>query len=38
MDNPLYLQCLTVLHKGNVVNAGGSDAFNELNSAELYTP
>jgi galactose oxidase-like protein/Kelch motif protein len=28
----------TVLHNGIVVNAGGSDAFNELNSAELYTP
>jgi galactose oxidase-like protein/Kelch motif protein len=28
----------TVLHNGNVVNAGGSDAFNELNSAEFYTP
>jgi N-acetylneuraminic acid mutarotase len=28
----------TVLHNGNVVNAGGSDAANELNSAELYTP
>jgi N-acetylneuraminic acid mutarotase len=28
----------TVLHNGNVVNAGGSDAVNELNSAELYTP
>jgi N-acetylneuraminic acid mutarotase len=28
----------TVLHNGNVVNAGGSDAVNELNSAELYKP
>jgi N-acetylneuraminic acid mutarotase len=28
----------TVLHNGNVVNAGGSNAVNELNSAELYTP
>jgi Galactose oxidase, central domain/Kelch motif len=28
----------TVLHNGNVVNAGGSDAANELDSAELYTP
>jgi N-acetylneuraminic acid mutarotase len=28
----------TVLHNGNVVNAGGSDAVNELSSAELYTP
>jgi hypothetical protein len=28
----------TVLHNGNVVNAGGSDANNELDSAELYTP
>jgi hypothetical protein len=28
----------TVLHNGNVVNAGGSDAVNELDSAELYTP
>jgi N-acetylneuraminic acid mutarotase len=27
----------TVLHNGNVVNAGGSDAVNELDSAELYT-
>jgi N-acetylneuraminic acid mutarotase len=28
----------TVLHNGNVVNAGGSDAVNELDSAERYTP
>jgi len=28
----------TVLTNGNVVNAGGSDASNELNSAERYTP
>jgi len=28
----------TVLHNGSVVNAGGSDAVNELDSAELYTP
>ncbi len=28
----------TVLHNGNVVNAGGSDAVNELDSAELYKP
>lgn len=28
----------TVLHNGNVVNAGGSDAVNELTSAELYQP
>ncbi|MGB9072336.1 MAG: kelch repeat-containing protein [Terriglobales bacterium] len=28
----------TTLNTGNVLNAGGSDAVNELNSAELYTP
>ena len=28
----------TVLHNGNVVNAGGSNAVNELSSAELYIP
>jgi N-acetylneuraminic acid mutarotase len=28
----------TVLHNGHVVNAGGSDAVNELDSAELYQP
>ena len=28
----------TVLTTGFVLNAGGSDTFNELNSAELYTP
>lgn len=28
----------TVLTNGNVINAGGSDAFNELNSAEHYIP
>jgi N-acetylneuraminic acid mutarotase len=28
----------TVLTNGNVLNAGGSDASNELNSAERYTP
>jgi hypothetical protein len=28
----------TVLQTGNVVNTGGSDAVNELKSAELYTP
>jgi N-acetylneuraminic acid mutarotase len=28
----------TVLTNGNVLNAGGSDAVNELNSAEVYTP
>ena len=28
----------TVLTNGHVVNTGGSDAFNELDSAELYTP
>jgi N-acetylneuraminic acid mutarotase len=28
----------TVLTNGHVLNSGGSDAFNELNSAELYTP
>jgi N-acetylneuraminic acid mutarotase len=27
-----------VLTNGSVLNAGGSDAFNELNSAERYTP
>ena len=27
-----------VLTNGHVLNAGGSDAFNELNSAELYQP
>ena len=28
----------TVLHNGHVLNTGGSDAVNELNNAELYTP
>jgi N-acetylneuraminic acid mutarotase len=28
----------TVLHNGQVLNAGGSDANNELDSAELYQP
>ena len=28
----------TVLTSGHVLNAGGSDAINELSSAELYTP
>jgi N-acetylneuraminic acid mutarotase len=28
----------TVLHSGHVLNTGGSDAVNELDSAELYTP
>jgi N-acetylneuraminic acid mutarotase len=28
----------TVLHNGNVVNTGGSNAVNELDSAERYTP
>ena len=28
----------TVLTNGFVLNTGGSDTFNELNSAELYTP
>ncbi len=28
----------TVLTNGRVLNTGGSDAFNELNSADLYTP
>jgi len=27
-----------VLTNGFVLNTGGSDTFNELNSAELYTP
>jgi len=31
-------QTSTVLTNGHVVNTGGSDAFNELDSAELYTP
>lgn len=38
MSNARSGHTSTVLHNGNVVNAGGSDAFNELNSAELYTP
>jgi len=38
MSNARAGHTSTVLHNGNVVNAGGSDAVNELNSAELYTP
>jgi N-acetylneuraminic acid mutarotase len=38
MSNARSGHTSTVLHNGNVVNAGGSDAVNELSSAELYTP
>jgi Galactose oxidase, central domain len=38
MSNARSGHTSTVLHNGNVVNAGGSDAVNELDSAELYTP
>lgn len=38
MSNARAGNTTTVLHNGNVVNAGGSDAVNELDSAELYTP
>ena len=38
MSNARAGHTSTVLHNGNVVNAGGSDAVNELSSAELYTP
>jgi hypothetical protein len=38
MSHPRAGHTSTVLHNGNVVNAGGSDAVNELDSAELYTP
>jgi len=38
MSNARAGHTSTVLHNGNVVNTGGSDAVNELNSAELYTP
>ena len=38
MSNARAGHSSTVLHNGNVVNAGGSDAVNELDSAELYTP
>ena len=38
MSNTRAGHTSTVLHNGNVVNAGGSDAVNELNSAELYQP
>ena len=38
MSNARAGHTSTVLHNGNVVNAGGSDAVNELDSAELYTP
>ena len=38
MSNARAGHTSTVLHNGNVVNAGGSDAVNELNSAELYKP
>ena len=38
MSNARAGHTSTVLHNGNVVNAGGSDAVTELDSAELYTP
>jgi Kelch motif len=38
MNNARGGHTSTVLHNGNVVNAGGSDTNNELDSAELYTP
>jgi len=38
MSNARAGHTSTVLHNGKVVNAGGSDAVNELDSAELYTP
>jgi len=38
MSNARAGHTSTVLHNGNVVTAGGSDAVNELDSAELYTP
>ncbi|MGC2476976.1 MAG: kelch repeat-containing protein [Candidatus Sulfotelmatobacter sp.] len=38
MSNARAGHTSTVLHNGNVVNAGGSDAVNELDSAELYQP
>jgi len=38
MSNARAGHTSTVLHNGKVVNAGGSDAVNELDSAEMYTP
>ncbi len=38
MSNARAGHTSTVLTTGNVLNAGGSDAVNELNSAEQYTP
>lgn len=38
MSNARAGHSSTVLSNGHVLNAGGSDAFNELNSAEVYTP
>jgi N-acetylneuraminic acid mutarotase len=38
MSNARAGHTSTVLHSGKVINAGGSDAVNELNSAEMYTP
>ena len=38
MSNARVGHTSTVLHNGNVVNSGGSDAVNELDSAELYRP
>jgi hypothetical protein len=38
MNNARAGHTSTVLTNGFVLNAGGSDANNELNSAELYTP
>ena len=38
MSNARSGHTSTVLPNGNVINAGGSDAVNELNSAEMYTP
>lgn len=38
MSNARAGHTSTVLSNGNVVNAGGSDAINELSTAEMYTP
>ncbi len=38
MSNARAGHTSTVLSNGHVLNAGRSDAFNELNSAELFTP
>lgn len=38
MSNARSGHTSTVLPNGNVINAGGSDTVNELNSAEMYKP